>query len=188
MDKQNIQKKKRILLLGRILFFFSLLFSIPIFAENSSLEYKIKAGYLYNFTKFITWPENQSPTFNLCIVGGDPFGSIINPIEKRKVKDKPIRLYRLRSKDDLKHCQLVYFSHPEEIKSLAGILTISSLNSTLAVSESKAFVYKGGMIGFFLKQGNVKLHINLAEVRKAGLEVSAKLLEVSEVYEGVTDD
>jgi hypothetical protein len=188
MDQHNFQKKKRILFLGEVFFIASLLFCIQPCAENSSIEYKIKAGYLYNFTKFITWPENESATFNLCIVGEDPFGSIIDPIEKRTVKDKPIHLYRLHSTDDLKHCHLVYFTLPEQIQLLSGVLTISSLNQTLTVSESKKFVYEGGMIGFFLKEGNVKLHINLAAVRKGGLDVSAKLLEVAEVYEGESND
>lgn len=68
---------------------------ITTYAQNDSIEYKIKAGYLYNFTKFITWPEDGAAAFNLCILGEDPFKSIIDPIKKRTVKNKPIQLFRL---------------------------------------------------------------------------------------------
>ena len=41
------------------------LFSQLTCADEASVEYKIKAGYLYNFTKFVTWPEDNDKTFNL---------------------------------------------------------------------------------------------------------------------------
>ncbi len=188
MDKHYFQKKKRILYIGQAILTALLLFSIQPFAESSSIEYKIKAAYLYNFTKFFTWPEDESATFDLCIVGKDPFGSIIDPIEKRSVKNKPIQLYRLRPTDDLKHCHLIYFGHSEQVQILPGTLTISSRDPILTVSDGKTFVFKGGMIGFFLKEGKVKLHINLAAVRNGGLDVSAKLLEISDIYEGDSND
>ena len=149
---------------------------------------KSKLVICITLPSFITWPENDSTTFDLCIVGKDPFGSIIDPIEKRTVKNKPIHLFRLRSTDDLTHCQLIYFTLSEKIRLLPGILSISSGNAILTVSDSKKFVDKGGMIGFFLREGKVKLHINLAALRKGGLDISAKLLEISEIYEGGSDD
>ena len=35
-----------------------LLFSQSLYAEDTTVEYKIKAGYLYNFTKFVTWADD----------------------------------------------------------------------------------------------------------------------------------
>lgn len=170
-----------------------LFFSNRIIAQDSRIEYKIKAGYLYNFTKFISWPESDSATFNLCILGKDPFGSIINPIEKRTVKNKPIRLFRLQAVSEIRRCQIVYFGESgKESKNsgllVPGILTISSQEKILSVSESKKFARAGGMIAFILKEGKIKLYINLQALKKSGLEVSAKLLEVAEVYDGGEDE
>ncbi len=171
------------------LFIFSVLFLSQSIAEERRIEYKIKAGYLYNFTKFITWPENESKTFNICILGKDPFGSIINPIEKRTVKNKPIRLYRLKKVYEAKHCHIVYFATLQNVQlSLPGILTINSVSPSLTVGESKQFSQTGGMIAFFKRENKVKLFINLESLRNSGLEVSAKLLEVADVYEGESND
>jgi len=173
------------------LFFFilSLLFFSQLNAEENSIEYKIKAGYLYNFTKFITWPENELETFNLCILGKDPFGPILNPIEKRSVKGKPIRLSRIQRADETKHCHIVYISSLSKAQiSTLGILTIKSVLAKLTVGESKQFTRQGGMISFFQRDGKVKLRINLPSLRKSGLEISAKLLEVAEIYEGEQND
>ena len=162
-------------------------------AQEDSIEYKIKAGYLYNFTKFISWPENESETFNLCIIGKDPFGSIIDPIEKRTVKNKPIRLYRLQSVAEAKHCHIVYFGESDEQGgnvdlSLNGILTTGSLDNALTTGETKKFTHSGGMFAFFLKEGKIKLQINLQALKKSKLEVSAKLMEIADIYEGESND
>lgn len=168
---------------------FCVLFFSQSIAEENPIEYKIKAGYLYNFTKFITWPDNDLSTFNLCILGGDPFGSIINPIEKRAVKDKPIRLYRVQTENEINHCHIVYLSRTTAAEiSLPGILTIGSLSPSLTGDKLKRIARAGQMISFFQREGKVKLHINLKGLRSSGLEISAKLLEVAEVYEGGLDD
>jgi len=52
-----------------------LLLSQSLYAEDASVEYKIKAGYLFNFTKFVTWADDDSETFNLCILGNDPLAN-----------------------------------------------------------------------------------------------------------------
>lgn len=163
------------------------------FAQEDSIEYKIKAGYLYNFTKFISWPATESETFNLCIIGKDPFGSIIDPIEKRFVKNKPIRLYRLQSITEAKHCHIIYFGDYDKQQekfdlSMSGILTVGSIENALTTGETKKFTQAGGMFAFFLKEGKIKLHINLQAVKKSHLEVSAKLMEIAEIYEGESND
>jgi len=173
----------------RFFFILSLLFFSQLNAEENSIEYKIKAGYLYNFTKFITWPENELETFNLCILGKDPFGPILNPIEKRSVKGKPIRLSRIQHADEAKHCHIVYISSLSKAHiSTLGVLTIKSVVAKLTVGESKPFTHQGGMISFFQREGKVKLGVNLLSLRKSGLEISAKLLEVAEIYEGEQND
>jgi len=172
-----------------IFFIFSLLFFSQLNAEENSIEYKIKAGYLYNFTKFITWPDDELESFNLCILGKDPFGPIINPIEKRSVKGKPIRLSRIKKTDEAKHCHIVYISILSKAHiSKLGTLTIRSVPAKLTVGDTKEFGRQGGMISFFQREGKVKLHINLPSLRKTGLEISAKLLEVAEIYEGKPND
>ncbi len=166
----------------------SLFFSQSIAGENS-IEYKIKAGYLYNFTKFITWPENKLETFNLCILGKDPFGTILNPIEKRLVKGKPIRLIRIQKISEARLCHIIYTAEPSQAGILiSGALTIDSFPLKLTVGESKQFTYQGGMISFFKREGKIRLHINLQRLRESGLEVSAKLLEVADVYVGGEHD
>ena len=163
-----------------------LLFSQLLRADDSSVEYKIKAGYLYNFTKFITWSVDNDKTFNLCILGNDPFGELIDPIEQRSAMGRPIKIFRFDSFASMghePHCHILFVS-----SSIKNMLPAQSLVDTLVVGESGGFIDQGGMIGFVNKEGKIKLQINLKPITQSGLKISAKLLEVADSVKGVNND
>lgn len=174
------------------------MFSQVLCADDSSVEYKIKAGYLYNFTKFITWPEDKSETFNLCILGSDPFGKLIDPIEQRSAFGRPIKLFRFDSLNSLSHTHIKPHCHILFISSSIGsaikntisnnTLEIRDISKTLTVGESNDFAVQGGMVGFVNREGKIKLQINLKKIKQSDLKVSAKLLEVAEIVEGGNGD
>lgn len=146
-----------------------------------SLEYKIKAAYLYNFTKFISWPENPAATFNICLVGNDPFKDLLNDLETKTALGKPIRVFRFSKISQVKNCQIVYFDNTDRLPTLdlPNVLLVGNLSNSLTVSSQPFFAQSGGMIGFVLEEEKVKLHINLKAVKQSGLGISAKLIEVS---------
>ncbi|TPQ27939.1 YfiR family protein [Methylomonas koyamae] len=155
-------------------------------ADDNELEYKVKAAYLYNFTKFITWPAKASPTFNICIIGNDPFGHLLDPLESKTAQDKPIKLIHFDSAKQARDCDIAYFDNPDlrPEQPVAGVLTVGSFKTALTVSSQPFFAESGGMIGFVLDDTKVKLHINLKALKKNGLNVSAKLIEVATLVEG----
>jgi hypothetical protein len=181
--------------LTKTLLFLALMHSVDLAADDDNLEYKIKAGYLYNFTKFITWPQINSATFNLCILGNDPFGSVIDPIEKKSAFSRPIRIFRLDEADflsspDLKYdCHILYVSSPDNQKTVFDkIWGNPHKDRTLVVGESETFVAEGGIIGFVNRDSKIKLQINLQSAKQAGIKISAKLLEVAELIKEESHD
>lgn len=155
-------------------------------ADDTSIEYKIRAGYLYNFTKFITWPTDNANTFNLCILGGDPFADLIDPIEQQQALGRQIKLFRFDSFKSLGHDQICHILYVSSF--LNGIPTSQELNGTLLVGEGSDFIDQGGMISFVNIQGKIKLHINLKSITQSSLKISAKLLEVAVLVKGVKND
>jgi len=172
-----------------IFFGIVLLLSQPVIADDADVEYKVKAGYVYNFTKFITWPEDNSETFNLCIVGEDPFGDLIDPIEQRTAFGRPIKLFRFNRLNKEQHCHILFISTSINDKVLLkGMLVIDDTRTSLTVGESEGFAAQGGMIGFVNRLGKIKLQINLKALQQSGLKISAKLLEVAELIEGESNE
>lgn len=159
-----------------------LLASQLLYADD--VEYKIKAGYLYNFTKFITWPEDKSPSFNLCILGEDPFGDLLAPIEQRTAFNKPIRLFRFENTPALRTmsksiiCHILFVS-----SSITPPPSPQETKNILIVGDSPNFAANGGMIGFVAENSRIRLQINWPIFKQSDLKVSAKLLEVSEVIQ-----
>jgi hypothetical protein len=49
----------------------------------------------------------------------------------------------------------------------------------LTVGDADNFAYQGGIVGFYVEAGRIKLEINPDAARAAKLRISAKLLEVA---------
>ncbi len=172
-----------------VFFYIVLLFSQQVFAEDTNVEYKVKAGYLYNFTKFITWPETKSETFNICIVGEDPFGDLINPIEQRTAFGLPIKLFRFNRINQAQHCHILFIgSSIKDTLLFKDTLVVHDVIKALTIGESDGFASQGGMIGFINREGKIKLQINLKVLQQSDLKISAKLLEVAELVEGESNE
>jgi len=159
------------------------------FAEEPPLEYVLKAAYVYRITQFVDWPGEKaagdaSPSFGVCILGDDPFGQTIDYIEEKQSRGRRFSLERLRKLEDAKSCQVLFISASER-GSLDGILDGLEGRGILTISDLKGFARSGGMIGLVVnRKGKVDLEINLGAAEEAGLQISAKLLELSDIVEG----
>jgi hypothetical protein len=156
------------------------------YAEDQPLGYKVKAVYLYNFTKFVSWPDTalpgDTPTLNICILGKNPFGSLLEPITHIKTQDRNITIENI---DDIralekKNCPILFISSSEQ-GDVAELLRKTAQMHILTVSDIDGFARHGGIIGFVVKEDKVRLEINLSAARQAGLTISAKLLEIATV-------
>jgi hypothetical protein len=158
-------------------------------AEDDNAEHKIKAGYLYNFIKFVTWPSVKTANFNICIVGHDPFSALIDPIENRTAFGLPIKLLRLDTPPEHRRCHIIFTDAANPNALLDRCIREFSVNSkTLVVGEGDDFAERGGAISFVIRDGKIKLQINLKALQQSGLTISAKLLEVAEIVGADNDD
>lgn len=142
-------------------------------------ENEIKVVYLYNFIKFITWPQDSPTTANItiCLYGKNTFGEAIDKLNKLKARNRPIEV--IYPKIDENHSCSVVFIGPSENPIADELLIKIDSNPILTISEIDNFTGKGGMIGF-IKLGNiVKFDINLKQARSSNLQISSKLLELA---------
>ena len=141
-------------------------------------ENEIKAVYLYNFIKFITWPQEPSTSdINICIYGENPFGGQAEKLNTLKARNRSLNLI-YPDKEDRPDCTVVFIS-PSEEKFADELLIRVNSHPVLTVSDIDSFTNKGGMIGF-IKLGNiVKFDINLKKARASNIQISSKLLELA---------
>jgi bifunctional DNA-binding transcriptional regulator/antitoxin component of YhaV-PrlF toxin-antitoxin module len=85
-------------LLGPILVLLTCLLAADVYpAESKSAQYKeyeVKAAFMYNFLKFVDWPEEKmasnSNQIIIGIIGQDPFGSAADILKDKKVEDRNV--------------------------------------------------------------------------------------------------
>ena len=154
-------------------------------ASASQSEYALKSVFLYNFCRFIDWPDSAfaSPTEPLIIgiIGDDPFGSLLNEaVAGEKYHNRPIRIDHFRTPGDIKRVHLLFVSHANAGR-VEPILAAVAGRSVVTVSETEDFINRGGMITLTSEQNRVRLRINPAALHSANLAVSSKLLRVAEI-------
>jgi hypothetical protein len=146
-------------------------------------EYQVKATYLYNFGRFVRWPgtvpAGKADSFSVCVIGRDPFGSILDSTLAGEALDgKPVLLRRISKPQDAGECRILFISSTEE-KHLDEILTALDQSGVLTVSDMPGFTRRGGMIQFVLDGDRVRFEINLTSTESARLTLSSELLKVA---------
>jgi hypothetical protein len=154
-------------------------------APAQPTEYALKSVFLYNFCRFMEWPNSafSSPNDPLVIgvVGDDPFGSLLNEaVEGETYHGHPIRIEHYHSPRDIKHCQVLFVSHSETSRT-KEILAAVAGKSIVTVGETDGFLDMGGMIALTADHNRVRLRVNPANLRAANIDVSSKLLRVAEI-------
>jgi hypothetical protein len=159
------------------------------FAGDTALtRYQVEAIFLFNFTKYVDWPPaafpNAAAPIAIGVLGADPFGDNLQHIvEGKTVNGRPFVIKHLASDSEFNGCHILFICHSEESR-MEEILGKTGALPVLTVGEDEQFDQNGCIINFVLKNGNVRLQIDLAAARKAGLTISSRLLAVADTVNG----
>ena len=161
------------------------LLAIPtLHAQNPKpTDYEVKAAYLYNFGRFVEWPEkaaaNQGGPFTVCVLGQDPFGpSLDATLAGETIGGKTIVAKRISGAEASGNCEILFLSLTDDSQ-LNKIIADLDKKAVLTVSDMPQFVKRGGMIQFVLEGKKVRFEVNLTATQHAGLTLSSELLKVA---------
>jgi hypothetical protein len=168
----------RVLLLSNL--FISLVFNG--LAQEQPSEYQIKAAFLFNFAKFVEWPpqafaDTNSPII-IGVLGKNSFGTDLEKtIRDKRVNNRLFQFKNFTSIAEATNCHILFISSSE--KDVTKIIEGLHNASILTVSDTDGFIKAGGMINFLLQDAKIRFEISDAAAKKAGLQVSSKLLSLS---------
>ena len=153
-------------------------------------EAVVKAGFIYNFTRFVTWPDaafsGSTAPFVIGVVGSGPLGDVLGEeIQSRSVGTRSIvvrRLGRGSQPGELRGCHLLVFDGVSRSRA-AEIFSSLRGASVLTVGSAEGFARRGGAIGFRRDGRRLSLDLNLEAVAEANLRVGAQLKQVSRLVE-----
>ena len=151
-------------------------------AQQKPTEYQVEATYLYNFSQFVVWPANSTAvadSFNICVLGQDPFGSTLKTIlANETIGGKSAVAKQIPTAQEAVNCRVLFISSSESGR-LKQILTTLGVASVLTVSDLPEFTQHGGMVQFLLVGDRVRFEVNLAAAERASLTLSSELLKVA---------
>lgn len=157
------------------------------YAAEAPSEHELKAIYLYNFLQFVQWPREKCPlpdgrVQEIGVLGDSSFKPVLKALQaKLKLKNQNLKLtfYGPYHEDmDLSSCCLLFITS-SELDNLPRILDTLENKPILTVADSDAFVSEGVMITLISHNNKVRWAINRKPVQKAGLRLSAKLLDIA---------
>jgi len=151
--------------------------------EPKPTEYYVKATYLYNFGQFVQWPPNasavQSDSFSICVLGQDPFHSILDAaLQGETIDGRSVVARRISTPREAANCRILFISSSEDNR-LKEILETLGQAGVLTVSDMPYFAQRGGMIQFTREGNRIRFAVNLTNVEVGGLTLSSELLKVA---------
>lgn len=163
-----------------ILGFFSA--AVPTQAASASDEYQIKAAYLYNFAKFITWPDSsitdENEPFIIGVLGPDSFNGSLKPLTAKTVNKRPIVIRQFKKPEEVEHCQILYLEFTDD-KPLEQTLKELSDKAIVTVSDQKGFAVHGGIIQFIKLRDRLRFIINKTIADKQNIKIGSQLLSLA---------
>lgn len=149
-------------------------------------EYQVKAAFVYNFIKFVSWPPGEDSPENaikLCILGDLPDAAPFNDLEGQEIIGKRLNIVQLREPRDGLTCQVLFLASSLS-RRLTETLEIIRGRPILTIGDTDGYAQRGVMINMYLDKKRVRFEINTETAETAGLRISSKLLSLAGTVHG----
>lgn len=147
-----------------------------------SLEYEVKAAFLFNFVQFVEWPGESmraGEPFRICLAGENPFGGVLErTVAGEQAAGRPIEVEAIAADAPPSRCQVLFVPRTLAARAPTILRTVGTL-PILTVGESARFLEAGGLVDFVVEGGHVRFDINADAAAARGLRISSKLLRVA---------
>lgn len=165
-------RKLMILMLG-IFFMFSL-------TEARAQKEKYHSLFIYNFSKYVKWPEGQqSGDFVIAVIGSDNMAKTLKAMaSNKKVSGHNIVIKEYNNSSEVGSCHILYVAEGSS-NQISAVLAKTSQKPVLIVSDKPGLAKKGAVINFIEQDGKIKFELNQQMAESRGLKVSGSLTSLA---------
>ena len=150
--------------------------------QPAPLEASVKAVFLYNFSKYVTWPavaigERSPAEIRICVTAEDEFfGLLKTAVQGESIDGKPLVPVALTGLDEARTCQILYVGDGRTLDARAWL---NAVRDTRVLTVADGALPDEPVIAFVRDDNRVRFDINRAAASRHGLNVSAKLLRLA---------
>ena len=149
--------------------------------ETSVGEYSLKAAFIFNFSKFVEWPEaafRGKKEFCIATLGRTPLDRELAALGGKSVQGRSIVFRKLSYAEEATQCQVLFISR-SELARLEGILDTLRDLPVLTIAESDGFCKKGGMLSLEKENSKIVFDVNYRETQRSRLKPNSQLLKLA---------
>jgi YfiR/HmsC-like len=159
----------------------------PVWCDNADAaqrrEDQLKAGYLFNFAKFVEWPASTpNDALTVCFVGASGIQeALAMDSSDKRIGTRKLSVRSLHESEAPAGCNVLYVDAKlaEAVRSNVG----SIQQPTLTVSDAKDFTRDGGIITLYTENNRLRFIVNVRNAQRVGLHISSNLLQLASTVE-----
>jgi hypothetical protein len=138
---------------------------------------KLKAVFIYNFTKYIEWPADyQSGEFTIGILGTSDalFSELVKMSKVRKVSNQSFSIQSFKNISDVQSPHILYIPQGSDMNLSKAVGKLKG-KSTLIVTEKPGLAKQGSAINFIFEGNKQKFELNKTNIENHNLKVASTL-------------
>ena len=150
--------------------------------QTVPIEANVKAVFLYNFSKYVTWPavtlgERSPAEVRICVTADDGFFALLKgAVQGEEIDGKPLLPIALEGLDEARTCQILYVGNAQSAEAKAWL---SAVRGQQVVTVADGALTDDIVIAFVRDGNRVRFDINRAAASRRTLNVSSKLLRLA---------
>lgn len=152
--------------------------------SNFDASSKIKATYIYTFTRYFEWPDKKKvDNFVIYVVGkNDNLVKFLKELaETKKVGTQTIEIKNSQTFDSKITSNIIYFC-PEASKPVSDAASKNKDKGTLVIAEAPGACKSGASLNFIVADNRVKFEYKKSSAVKAGLKTNDDLKPLAAAY------
>jgi len=140
----------------------------------------VQAVYLFDFAKFVRWPEGAGHgPLTICVAGQKGYTDALTKLVKgEQIDSRPLAVRAILTPEDETGCEIVFIGVSAK-DHLDALLAATVGKPVLTVSDVSGFLDRGGMIQFLVIGNRVRFSVDMRPAVRSGIGLSSELLKVA---------
>ncbi|MES2734589.1 MAG: YfiR family protein [Bacteroidota bacterium] len=169
--------------MNRVFFFLTiLLLGYHATAFGQTLDYKFQSLFVYNIAKYTQWSAiHSSGNLVIGILGNKSIAeTFAKSYQDKKIGNQSISIVNYANAADIRYCNILFIPYSTKVD-LDNILAYWGNKDVLICTEHEGWGLKGSTVNLVIVDGKIKIEINSASVKKAGIKIASNLTSLATV-------
>ena len=150
---------------------------MPVLQDPNASNSKIKATFIYNFTKYIDWPDKyKEGNFVIGVLGTSSFyNDLTTLLNTKTVGNQRFEIKSFTTAEFVSGICHILFVPAENSSLLPDVVKKLKGKSTLIITEKPGLAKQGAAINFVVENNKQRFELNKSNIEKYNLKVSTTL-------------